>query len=279
MSMRRKIDQHRQSLAEIKEIMYSMKILAYMETRKLNRFIDAQQTVVTSMENVAGDFLSFYPQTIPELINTIPIYVLIGTERGFCGGFNHALVERLDLIRQSSDSETSSPIIAVGRKLHGIVDAQESEIIQLKGASMAEEIYLVLNQLVDKINDLQSLHNALEVFCLYHTSQNSVVTQRLLPPFQGQTGNQQVFPYPPILNLPPQSLLSELTDQYLLAEILSILYTSLMIENTHRVAHLDGAVNYLEEQSEELKRRSNALRQEEIIEEIEVFLLNDTDVV
>jgi F-type H+-transporting ATPase subunit gamma len=53
-----------------------------------------------------------------------------------------------------------------------------------------------------------------------------------------------------------------------------MLYTSLMMENHHRVTHLEGAVKHLDDQSEDLARQGNTLRQEEIIEEIEVILLS-----
>ena len=53
-----------------------------------------------------------------------------------------------------------------------------------------------------------------------------------------------------------------------------MLYTSLMIENHQRVMHLDGAVKHLDDESAEMARKANTLRQEEIIEEIEVILLS-----
>jgi len=55
-----------------------------------------------------------------------------------------------------------------------------------------------------------------------------------------------------------------------------MLYNSLMVENLHRMAHLEGAVKHLDDKSAELARQCNALRQEEIIEEIEVILLSGT---
>jgi F-type H+-transporting ATPase subunit gamma len=65
-----------------------------------------------------------------------------------------------------------------------------------------------------------------------------------------------------------------LTDQYLYAALHSLLYRSLAAENEQRIRHLEGAVRHLEEQEAGLQRRIRALRQEEIIEEIEVILLN-----
>jgi len=80
--------------------------------------------------------------------------------------------------------------------------------------------------------------------------------------------------HPPLLNLPPEAFLLDLTDHYLFAALHQMLYTSLMQENRRRMNHLEGAVRHLDEESSDLARQCNALRQEEIIEEIEVILLS-----
>ena len=47
-----------------------------------------------------------------------------------------------------------------------------------------------------------------------------------------------------------------------------------MAENHRRVQHLEGAVEHMDDKIGQLKGQCNALRQEEIIEEIEVILLS-----
>ncbi|PLX96564.1 MAG: ATPase, partial [Desulfuromonas sp.] len=81
---------------------------------------------------------------------------------------------------------------------------------------------------------------------------------------------------PPLLNLSPGEFLLNLTEHYLFAALHEMLYTSLKGENDRRIAHLDHAVQSLDDKTEEVNRRCNALRQEEIIEEIEVILLNSS---
>lgn len=273
MSRRRNLEHHRHSLAEIRDIMNSMKTLAYMETRKLARFLDAQHAVVQSIEDVALDLLSFHPDTLPEVKEATPVFLLIGAERGFCGDFNHALLKHLESTWQAHPSGDPA-LIAIGRKLHTLFEVDARVVAWIDGASVVEEITSVLNQLADEIISLQSKYGALEVFCLYHGSEDGVVMQRLLPPFQGLPGRPPHYSHPPILNLSPAALLIELTDQYLFAALHAMLYTSLMMENHHRVTHLEGAVKHLDDQSEDLARQCNALRQEEIIEEIEIILLS-----
>jgi F-type H+-transporting ATPase subunit gamma len=100
------------------------------------------------------------------------------------------------------------------------------------------------------------------------------MSRQLLPPFQNLLHQRQQEPHAPELNLEPGKFLLELSYHYLFVVLFEILYTSLMAESRRRMVHLEGAVQHMDEQSEELHRQSNILRQEEIIEEIEVILLS-----
>lgn len=276
MTHRRDLERHRNSLAQIREIMSSMRTLAYMETRKLARFLGSQQAVVRSIEGIAADFVGSFPETLPETGAAKPVYLLIGTERGFCGAFNHDLVEQLDGVL-APDQARQVALIAVGHKLHNLMQDDARLTAAIDGASVSEEVTDVLNEIVKVLASLQAEHGVLDLFCCTHNAEGQVTIQKLLPPFQKYLHAPVRFALPPVLNVPPVEFLVELTEQYLFAALHEILYTSLMGENDNRVAHLERAVSRLDEESEALTRRCNALRQEEIIEEIEVILLSTMD--
>ena len=273
MTRRRKLERHRQSLAEIRDIMNSMKTLAYMETRKLARFLGGQQAVVQSIEDVAADLLSFYPEAMPEAKETMPVYVLIGTERGFCGDFNHVLLKYLESALQEHPP-VNPVLIVIGRKLYTLLEGQVRVAARIDGASVVEEVTSVLSQAVRELSSLQEQNRMLNVYGLYHGGEDGIVMQKLLPPFLHNLHQTPHFPHPPVLNQSPREFLAELTDHYLFAALHEMLYTSLMAENQQRVAHLEGAVKHLDDESAELVRQCNTLRQAEIIEEIEVILLS-----
>lgn len=275
MSRRRDLENHRHSLGEIREIMNSMKNLAYMETRKLTRFLPAQQAVVKSIETMAADFLSFHPGILAEAAETTPVFLMIGTERGFCGDFNHALMDRLATATQA-ESDAQSRLLAVGHKLHPLLEDDDRVAAFIDGASVAEEVPAVLKRLVQDLSLLQSGGFSLTLYVIYHDD-SGIAIKRLLPPFQRQLHTPPSHPHPPLMNLPAEELLIDLTDHYLLAALQEMLYTSLMVENRRRVTHLEGAVKHMDEESSDLARQCNTLRQEEIIEEIEVILLSSTN--
>jgi len=191
--------------------MNSMKTLAYTESQKLARFIDLQHAVVRSINEVAADFLSFHPETLPEVKETVPIYLLIGTERGFCGDFHHALLRDLETALTLHPPNIAR-VIAIGRKLHALLEGDMRVVSLMDGASVIEEVTSLLNQLVSILTTLQDKHGVLTVYCLYHGSEENTITQKLLPPFQPLLHAPPRFPHPPILNQPPREFLVELTD-------------------------------------------------------------------
>jgi F-type H+-transporting ATPase subunit gamma len=293
-SRRRELEERRHQLGEIQGIMNSMKTLAYLETRKLSRFLDQQQIIVDNIEAMAADFVSFFPETLPTLAGentkknaaTTDIYVLLGSERGFCGNFNEALLPVMDSCA-TKDSDNKPLIIAIGHKLNALLEVDPRVIARLDGASVVEEAEEILTCIVDNIASLLDAHPNSSLYVIHHSEsrlqgntsprpqdEHQVLMKKLLPPFQAYSGNEPAFSHPPILNVTPADFLLAMTDQYLLAAMYEILYTSLMAENHHRVQHLEGAVQHMDDKANELASQCNALRQEEIIEEIEVILLS-----
>jgi F-type H+-transporting ATPase subunit gamma len=273
MTRRQNLEHHRNSLAEIRNILNSMKTLAYMETRKLASRLDAQATVVDSIEEVASDFLEFNVGILPEMTEPHAVYVLVGTERGFCGDFNHAVLHHMETTLASSVSKNPA-LVVIGHKLNALLEYDERVKARIEGASVVEAVEAVLSNLIETLIDLQDEYGEVSVYCLYQGPQGGVTMQKLLPPFQHLLQNKNQYPCAPEIYLTPQEFLLELTEHYLFASFYEILYGSLMAENHHRITHLDGAVRHLDEESENLVRKSNMLRQEEIIEEIEVILLS-----
>ena len=253
MTRRQELERHNHSLGEIREIMNSMKTLAYMETRKLTRFLDAQHAVVRSIEEAARDLLSFYPETLPEATETTPVYLLVGTERGFCGDFNHTLLRYLESALEAHPSDRPL-LIAVGRKLHALLEEESRVAACIVGTGVVEEVDSVLIQVVNELTSVQSKRGVLTLYGLYHGG-DGIVMQKLLPPFQNLLQRPPSFPCPPLCNRSPRELVVELTEHYLFALLHDMLYTSLIVENHDRLGHLDAAVRHLDDRSAELAHR------------------------
>jgi len=274
MTQRRMLEQHRQKLEEVRGIMNSMKILAHMEVRKLTHFLDAQRAVIIHIESVATDFISAYPEALPPPDKSRQVYLLLGSERGFCGDFNESLLMQME--SHIDENNTNTPqLIATGRKLCAQLEKDSRVVAFIDSANMVEEAKKTLLQIIKALAQLQTDGGTPSLTVIYHDpDREQVITSEVLPPFEKLRAVAPQFSQPPLLNLPQQEFLAELIDHYLFAALHEILYISLMAENLRRVRHLEGAVQHLDDKSEELMRQCNALRQEEIIEEIEVILLS-----
>ncbi len=267
MSKRRELDHHQAQLRDLRKILDSMKALAYMETRRLSSFLAAQQQTVRTIENVARDFLHFFPQPQHSAPMQRHAYLLIGSERGFCGDFNAAILRALP-------DDPHAIVIAVGQKLHAAVSEKNNPQRLLDGPDTSDEVDAILTLIIDALTELQNQFGAFAIDMVFNDEKGDIKTRALLPPTALYASPDRRRAYPPHIQLPPMQLMSALIDRYVFAALNEILFTSLMAENARRVQHLSSAVHHLDEKGEEFKRRSNELRQEEITEEIEVILLS-----
>lgn len=273
MSQRQRFRHLLRQLDEIKSILNAMKNLSFLETRKLDRRIINQKIMVIELEEIADDFLRFYPYYyLNDRVNH-DIWILFGSERGLCGDFNESLLAQLPLYLQQSPHEKS--LIPVGQKLYQLLQEDIRVRQYFKGADVAEEVSVVL---ADIVNYLESLHGekmVFNIYTLFHQAENNqIISTRLIPPFKDSSKTPPAYPHPPILNLRPEKFFTELVDYYLYIALQEIAYMSLMAENQQRIQHTEGAIQHLEEKIENMTSKYHILRQEEITEEIEIILLN-----
>jgi F-type H+-transporting ATPase subunit gamma len=273
MSRRRDIEATVRSFREIRDILNAMKNMALMEVHRLGRFLATQQRVVAAIEAAGSDFSSFYPELFPRNESWRDVYVLLGSERGFCGDFNELLLRALAEHKRRENVE----VVVVGSKLYSKLPRDFRVAAFLEGASVVDEIENVLVRLMNTVSDTSGLAaplRALRVTAFHHRSQGEGARVAILQPFQEPKKGQKSFAYPPRLYLDPAAFAKGLVEQYLFARLHELLYSSLMVENQVRVQHMDAAVQRLDRKSTELLRRRNMLRQEEITEEIEVIMLS-----
>ncbi|GAB6066923.1 hypothetical protein JCM13664_02410 [Methylothermus subterraneus] len=266
---RREIESHLAGLGEIREILAAMKNLSLTETHKLVRFIASQRQATATIERAAADFLCAWPEWLPASRPRQAIFLVIGSERGFCGDYNDRLVAAVEA--RCQELSCQARLIPVGNKLASRLEGDARVIRSLAGASVAEEVPEVLQQAVEVIEQLEAELPEAAWFGVHHSSAGLRLSS-LLPPFQHL--QSQALPGALFTYLEPAALFSKLVDQYLFALLHAMFFEALLAEHQRRIQHLSGAIDRLDERCRNLKIRRNALRQEEIIEEIEMIMLN-----
>ncbi len=271
MSRRAAVDRRLEALAEIRDILGAMKDLALLETHKLNRFLPAQRRVVLGMERAAADFLRFYPEVLGVPGASRNVDVLIGSERGFCGDFNDAVLARFEA---AATPEREGKAVAVGYRLSAKLAGDDRILEHLDGASVVEEVPAVVAKVAETLSALRvETVRPLSLTVISHRAEEPGVTLSPLEPFREPGCETPPFAFPPRLYLPPATFFSGLVDHYLYARLHELFYSSLMAENERRLQHMERAMHRLDQESASLTLRRNALYQEDIIEEIEVLLI------
>lgn len=255
-------------LNEISGIMTAMKSLSLVETKKLARFIGHQHRMLANIEAAAADFLNFFQVT--SSAEAPIILILVGSERGFCGNFNERVLAALDTLPRQNPT---AALVVVGSRLAAKLASRPGVVAQLDGASVTEDVPAVLNRVMDALHLASTASGAgATLFSLAHEAEGEPALKRLLP-FDPPTAPH--FAHPPRLQLAPPEFFAELLDQYLLAALYGLLYESLSAESRQRLAHMEQALDRLGETIDRLALKRNALRQEKIVEEIEVILSSE----
>ena len=178
------------ALRDIEGILNAMKNLSLVEMTKISRFYVTQQELLHSVEEALADFQQFYGAPAETgRTDSASLYVLIGSERGFCGGFNETIQKTLE---SQPIAGTPPRLIVVGRKLALKFLEDKRVVASLDGPSAAEEIPLVISQLAKTLtqfpsSDWKIIHNS------YTGSGTSVETTS---PFELRKRDREETPVP-----------------------------------------------------------------------------------
>lgn len=282
MRKRSELKKYIKSMEEIKNIIAAMKNLSLIELSKINKFIDNQNNVVATIKDALVDFMAFNSDlSASYLKEQVEAYILIGSERGFCGDFNERIIKYALKIREDKKTSEKQPLfICVGRKLITKFADTAYEFESVDGPNAAEEIQATIYRLVRLLAGIHqktagNLHSANWVIIANDEIQNAIQTIAIKP-FAALLQNEKnpSYTFPPLLNLTYENFIADALDQYLYATLHKIFYNSFLMENKQRLMHMEGAIKWLEKNNTQLLLAYNQMRQEEIVEEIEVVLLS-----
>jgi F-type H+-transporting ATPase subunit gamma len=227
-------------------------------------------------EDATQDFLMHYPQTLRAGAAAGEIFLVVGSERGFCGSYNEELAAALDRER-AKRATADAPVVAVGRRLGSRLSQRMQLAAVVEAPSMADEVQSAITRLIASLQSVPAARGELLLLAmtvLYHEVAGHSSEVKVKQPFRALAGDGHRFGDPPRLYLDPLAFFRELADHYLFAVLHELFYSALLAENERRLQHLEGALRRVDHAREELTLRGNALRQEEITEEIEIILLS-----
>jgi F0F1-type ATP synthase gamma subunit len=197
-------------------------------------------------------------------------WIVVGSERGFCGEFNEAPETEARAARARGDR-----LIAVGARLADRLEEADGDGM-LAGANVAEELPAVLQRVAVELERVQRTAptGPLHVKAVYQNPDGSGPLTRTIAPLPLPERPPRPRPYAPRLTLAPPEFFAGLLEQALLMSLQEAFSVSLIAENRRRLEQMEGALRRLDEITARLAQRLNASRQEEITQEIEVIMLS-----
>ncbi len=264
MSQRHEAEQQLALYGDLGEIMGAMKNLAQVELHRVSRLTLAQQ-VCRQHVRQAMEVYALTHAVPPLQKEHRQIYIVIGSERGFCASFNDAPKNHVYSLLERAPRPA---IILVGSRLAVSCGSAADGMPVVAGANTALEISAVLEALVEQLDRILVADGFFQVTVVY-PSADGLQRESILP-FKAEPQENAAL-VPARLNVSPESLFAALARHWLYHSLLAALYISLQTENHMRLGQMEGAIRHLNDSSDALKVQINRLRQEAIVEEIEVI--------
>ena len=266
-------------LDELRQIVQSMKNLAFAELQRVSRqrqaHDDAAATVTEALQALPN-----HPDDRPGAITSghLPapgyrrILLVMGAERGFCGAFNAQLAKSL----QEASDTTGELTWVASHRLLDLLGTSVPSARGIAGCASSDE----MDHVVDAWSDLlrPELDANTPVTLLYASA--SGLTRLALWPVppapkpSRQAGVQALIP--PIVPLPVAQVRSAIERQHVRLQLLKAVCSSLEQENHWRLAQMQRAQDHLDELGQQLRRRYAHLRQANITNELETLASADS---
>lgn len=247
-------------LDELRQIVGAMKNLAYAELQRCNRVLPAQAEAEAVL---LGALARLKPLVDDAPTGGARVLLAIGSERGFCGGFNDHLAEAL----RPEAARPDTRILVAGERLRQRLESILPEAEWLPGCASSDEAAEVVERWQDalaapmtaRVPDVRVLHQS-EAGPIWR---QVLPWPELPPPASGE---------PPYRYLPIPSLLAGLRASWLRIALLGALHHSLHQENHWRLNQMQRAEEHLDESNQALARRYFRQRQTEITSELETLM-------
>ncbi|MGR8950860.1 MAG: F0F1 ATP synthase subunit gamma [Gammaproteobacteria bacterium] len=259
MSKRREVESRLALYEDLSGILGAMRSFALAELRKVGKRETTQQLLVLKLNEALNDIAFALPP--PEQTES-DIWLLFGSMRGFCGSFNED-VRRF----WQEHAGARQPVILIGERLQDLFP-ETGSTLRIPGANGGLDAAATIERILPAIAELRQPRRVLPGLIACFRDEHGARSQRLLPLTIEQTASPG---YPPLIPASPRETAIGIAEHFLFHQMLAILLRSIRIENHLRLMQMENALRHLEEGSSELIRKRNRLRQEEIIEEIELM--------
>ncbi len=198
------------------------------------------------------------------------LVIALCAEQGFAGAFNKRVLDVAERLLKADSTHGRELLLLGGR---GLTAAEERGLAVGWSAPMiahVDEVGALADRVTEQLYARLGSGRATRVNLVHAAPALGEVhiVDRSLAPFDFARFPRARNPSPPIISMPPQTLLLQLAQEYVFAELCEALTLSLAAENEARMRAMSTAKSNVAKMLDELVARSRQLRQEEITNEI-----------
>lgn len=242
-------------LDELRQIVNAMRNMSIAALQHLGKAAQVEK----ESEQLLLQALADTGIKLPEPTGT-GICLVIGSEHGFCGGFNDRLA---DFMKNFLAENPSMTCYIAGSRLSPLLVSDIKHFVVLKGCADMMEAVDTVSGWMDELLIDREVFSPLTVI---YQDEEGVKVRRLLPlPILPEASPG----VPPLRYLPDRSLQAGLLSEWLRLALLSSLTRSLTIEHRWRISQMQRAEQYLDETGLQLRGTMQRQRQNEITIELE----------
>ena len=266
----------------MKSVVATMKTLAAARIRQFETAADATEsysvTVELALQILMQNRTAAHQLNQLTRDNELTGLVLLGSDQGFCGRFNEAVLQTALRFARQVRGQTPPPLVlAVGSRMGQLADASEFDVHHILNVpTSVSDITTVLQQVILQIESWQTELDVGRIEVFYHqrrsTSSFKVNQLQLLPlanDFLQRLGSKKWQSRSlPIYHGPWRDLFSRVIQQYLFLQLFRACAESLASENASRMVAMQKAEKNIEKRLSELSSEFNENRQRSITEEL-----------
>ena len=237
MSQRQEVEGRLALFNELSGILGAMRSFALTELRRITKREAAQQQVLESLAKALDGLFAALPEQVTDKTG-MDIYVLFGSVRGFCGGFNEDVYRRWQ-----TQSDKSGVLILLGERLHDMF-ADSSARVCISGADSALGAVAAIDRILAAIKQLRD--GDASQFRLWgcFRDEAGARSQQLWPlPF---SPTMSAMCYPPLSYEPLPEVAVGVAEHYLFHSLLAMLLRSIRVENHMRLMQMETALRHLD---------------------------------
>jgi F-type H+-transporting ATPase subunit gamma len=262
------IGAHIKGVRQLGAVVNAMRGIAAARVQQARGQLEAVNRYATTIAVAIGSALALVPDETLDGSKRSgrPAVVLFCAEQGFAGAFSERVLNavgpdlaksELFLIGTRGAAAAAERGIAVSWQM--AMPSHSPGIPKLADA-IAEGLYARIEK--GEIDRLDA------VFSQARSGHGTHIERRRLFPFDMRRFAQPAANTSPLVNLPPELLLSKLTADYLHAQLCDAALNAFAAENQARMEAMAAARSQIERQLVSLHARQRMIRQEEITEEI-----------